>query len=153
MKKKALIVSLIFCTFYLGCSGRTPNPVLSYMPGDDALSCEELKVEMAQVLREIAIKPAKIKEREARNQGLNFFGALLIYPWFEIDILKAEEVEIRALRTRYNRLFMIAVEKRCALGNRAMTIRRPGGREPTVNDILKDEVPSATARLLYELNE
>ena len=150
MEKKALFVSLIFCTFYLGCSGRTPNPVLSYMPGDDALSCEELKIEMAQVLREIAIKPAKIKEREARNQGLNFFGALLIYPWFEIDILKAEEVEIRALNTRYNRLFMIAAEKRCALGNRAMTIRRPGGREPTVSDILKDELPSATVRLLYE---
>jgi len=150
MKKKALIVSLVSCIFYLGCSGRNPNPVLSYMPGDNALSCEELKLEMAEIQREIALKPAKIKEREARNQGLNFLGALLIYPWFEQDILKAEEVEIRALNTRYNRLFMIAVGKGCALGNRAMTIRRPGGREPTAQDILKDKLPSETARLLYE---
>ena len=149
MKKKALIVSLVSCIFYLGCSGRTPNPVLSYMPGDDALSCEELKIEMAQVRREIALKPAKIKEREARNFGLNVFS-FLIYPLFEQDILKAEETEIKALNTRYNRLFMIAAGKRCALGNRAMTIRRPGGREPTANDILKDKLPSATARLLYE---
>ncbi len=147
MKKKALIVSLVSCIFYLGCSGRNPDPVLSYMPGDDALSCEALKVEMAQVLREIALKPAKIKERDARNQGLNLVGALLIYPWFEMDILKAEEIEIQALNTRYNRLLMIAYEKGCSTGNRVLTIQRPGGRKPTAKDILKEDprfLPIAT---------
>lgn len=150
MRKIALSVGLICCIFYFGCSGRTPNPVLSYMPGDDALSCEELKIEMAEVRREIALKPAKIKEREARNSGLNALG-FLIYPLFEQDILKAEEIEIQALNTRYNRLFMIAVGKDCSLGNRVMTVKIPGGREPTVNDILKDELPSATVRVMYEL--
>jgi len=138
MRKTALLVSLIFCTFYLGCSGRTPEPVLSYMPGDDALSCEELKIEMAKVKREIALKPAKIKEREARNQGVNFLG-FLIYPLFEKDILEAEETEIQALNNRYNNLLMITYEKGCSTGNRALTIRRPGGRKPTANDILKDD--------------
>ncbi len=147
MRKIALSVGLISCIFYIGCSGRTPNPVLSYMPGDDALSCEELKIEMAQVRREIALKPAKIREREARNLWLG-----LCWPIgspFEMDILKAEEIEINALNTRYNRLFMIAVGKRCALGNRKMTIRT-GRREPTAQEILKDKLPSETARLLYE---
>lgn len=150
MKKIALSIGLICCVFYFGCSGRTPNPVLSYMPGDDALSCEELKIEMAQILREIALKPAKIKEREARNQGLNVFGFLLIYPWFQIDILKAEEIEIQALNTRYNRLLMITHRKGCSTGNRMLTIKRPGGRDVTVDDIMKDKLPSETARLLYE---
>lgn len=146
MRKTALFVSLICCIFYLGCSGRTPNPVLSYMPGDNALSCEELKIEMAQAMREIAIKPAKIKEREARNQGLNVFGALLIYPWFEKDILEAEETEIKALHRRYNSLFMIAAGKHCALGKQTMTLKT--GREPTVDEILDNAKLSETARFL-----
>jgi len=137
MKKIALFVSLICYIFYLGCSGRTPNPVLSYMPGDDALSCEQLKIEMAKAKREIALKPAKIKEREARNLWLS-----LCWPIgspFEKDILEAEETEIQALNNRYNSLLMIAYEKRCSTGNRALTVQRPGGRKPTAEDILKDD--------------
>lgn len=142
MRKTALFVSLICCIFYLGCSGRTPNPVLSYMPGDDALSCEGLKVGMAQVRKEIALKPAKIMEREARNQGLAIAGCFLIYPWFEIDTLKAEETEIRELNTRYNRLLILAYEKGCPTENRVLTIKTPGGREITVDDILTDKPES-----------
>ena len=137
MRKIALSVGLLSYIFYIGCSGRTPDPVLSYMPGDDALSCEELKIEMAQVRREIALKPAKIKEREARNLWL-----LTMWPIgspFEMDILKADEIEIQALNTRYNRLLMIAYEKGCSTGNRVLTIQRPGGRKPTAADILKED--------------
>ena len=147
MRKIALSAGLISCIFYIGCSGRTPNPVLSYMPGDDALSCEELKIEMAKVRREIALKPAKIKEREARNSWL--WTMWPIGSPFEADILKAEETEIQALNTRYNRLFMIGVGKRCDLGNRKMTVRT-GRKEPTAEEILEDKLPSETARLLYE---
>ena len=149
MKKIALSVGLLSCIFYIGCSGRTPDPVLSYQPGDNTLSCEELKIEMAMVRREIALKPAKIREREARNGGLASLG-FLIYPLFEIDTLKAEETEIQALNTRYNCLFMLGVKKRCDLGNRTMTIRM-GSKELTAKEILKDKVPSETARLLYDL--
>ena len=149
MRKTALFVILICCIFFhLGCSGRTPNPVSLYMPGDNALSCEQLQIEMARMKTEIALKPAKIKERDARNQGLNVFGWLLIYPWFEIDILKAEETEILALNARYNNLFMIAAGKHCFLGNQTMTLKRPGGRELTADDILEDKLQSETARFL-----
>jgi len=148
MKAIALLISLLACTFYLGCSGRMPDPVLCYQPGDDGLSCEELKIQMAEIRREIAIKPAKIKERNARNAGLGALGAVLIYPWFEADILEAEEIEIQALNTRYNRLFMIAAEKRCPLENRKMVVGTK--RPPTAKEILDDELPSETVRLLYE---
>jgi len=137
MRNIALLLGLISCIFYIGCSGRTPNPVLCYQPGDDALSCEELKIEMAQVRREIALKPAKIKEREARNSWLS-----LCWPIgspFEMDILKAEETEIQALNARYNRLLMIAYQKGCSTGNRVLTIQRPGGRKPTAQDILRED--------------
>ena len=146
MKKIALLVSLIFCTFYLGCSGRTPEPVLCYQPGDDALSCENLKIEMAKCRQEIVLKSAAMKERKARNARLICFS-FLIYPLYQIDILEADEAEIQALNTRYNRLFMIALEKHCSLENRTMTIKRSEGREPTADDILKDELPSEIAAL------
>jgi hypothetical protein len=140
MKMITLYMGLMGCLFCLGCSGRTPNPVLSYMPGDGALGCEDLRIEMAQIKREIAIKDTKAKERDARNNGLFGLG-FLVYPLFEIDTLKAEEIEIQALNARYNNMFMIAVEKECPLGNNQATVRRSGGRAPTANDILKDELP------------
>ena len=140
MRTIALTVGLMGCLFCLGCSGRTPNPVLSYMPGDGAMSCENLHIEMAQAKQEIALKSAKIKERDARNNGLASLW-FLVYPLFEIDTLKAEETEIQALNTRYNNLFMIAVDKRCPLGNNQATVKRQGGRDITVNDILEDELP------------
>jgi len=147
MRKIALFISLICCIFYLGCSGRTPNPVLSYEPGDGKLSCEELEIKMAQAMKEIALKPAKIKEREARNQGLICFG-FLIYPLFEIDTLKAEETEIQALNTRYNHLFMIAAGRGCPLGDQTMTLKTPWGREPTVDEILENHKLPDNARFL-----
>jgi hypothetical protein len=145
MRKESLFIGFVCCAFFMGCSGRTPDPVLCYQIGDDKMNCEDLKVEMAKVRREMAIKSTKIKERDARNLWL-----ALMWPIgspFEMDILKAEEIEIQALNTRYNRLFMIAVEKGCSLGNRTMTIGM--GREPTVNEILEDKLPSETAQLLY----
>ncbi len=144
MRMIVLSVGLMCCVFYVGCSGsgRTPNPVLSYMPGDGAMSCEELRIEMAKVKQEIALKPTKIQERNARNRELASLW-FLIYPLAEIDSLGAEEIELKALNTRYNHLFMIAAEKGCPLGASTITVRRPGGRELTVNDILEgDELPS-----------
>ena len=141
MRTIALCVVLMGCLFCIGCSGRTPNPVLSYMPGDGAMSCEELHIEMAKVKREILLKPTKIKEREARNWELFGLG-FLIYPLAEVDTLKAEEIEINALNTRYNHLFMIAVDKGCSLGNNTITVKTRGGRDVTLGDVLEDELPS-----------
>jgi hypothetical protein len=146
MRTIALFVGLMGCLFCLGCSGRTPNPVLSYMPGDGTLSCEDLHIEMAQIKHEIALKDTRAKERDARNNGLFGLG-FLVYPLFEIDTLKAEEIEIQALNTRYNNLFMIAVDKKCPLGNNTITVRKSGGRAITANDILKDELPSEVGNL------
>ena len=140
MRTIPFFASLFFCIFFVGCSGRTPDLALTYSPGDGALSCEELHVEMAEVKRDIALNATYIKEREARNRGLFCFG-FLIYPLFEIDTLRAEESEIQALNARYNNLFMIAVDRKCPFGNNQMTVKIKGGRDVTADDILKDELP------------
>jgi hypothetical protein len=112
------------------------------MPGDGAMSCEELHVEMAEIKREMLLKPTRIKERENRNWELLGWPSLLIYPLGERDTLKAEETERKALIARYNHLFMIAVDKGCSLGNNTIAVKKSGGRDVTVNDVLEDELPS-----------
>jgi hypothetical protein len=111
------------------------------MPGDGAMSCGELNVEMAKVRQEMILKETKIRERNKRNAELTslFF---LIYPLSERDTLNAEEREREALNTRYNNLFMIAVNKGCSLGNNTITVKRKGGRNVTLDDVLEDDLPS-----------
>ncbi|MHC4385494.1 MAG: hypothetical protein ACYTEU_13515 [Planctomycetota bacterium] len=166
MRTIALFVGLMGCLFVLGCaSGRYPEPVLSYMPGDGAMSCEELHIEMAKVKQEMMLKPTKIQIRDGRNNELAIAGGAMgaaagtgaaaaagcaaagatgfafIWPWGEIDNLKAEEVELDALRMRYNNLFMIAVNKGCLLGNNTIAVKKKGGRDVTLDDVLDDELP------------
>ena len=129
------------------------------------MTCEELHVEMAKVRQEMMLKPTKIKLRNARNNELIAAGGAMgaaagtgaayaagcaaagaagfgfIWPWGEIDNLKAEEVERDALITRWNNLFMIAVNKGCPLGNNTMAVKKKGGRDVTLDDVLDDELP------------
>lgn len=168
MKMITLTVSMLCCLFVLGCAGqgRYPEPVLSYQPGDGCMTCEELNVEMAKVKQEIMLKPTKIGIRDARNTELAVAGGamgvgaglgtacisnsawaaagggLFTWPWGEIDTLQAEEVELKALQMRYNNLFIIAVNKGCGVGNNTIAVKRKGGRDVTVADILDDELPS-----------
>ena len=143
MRTIVLCVGLMGCLFVLGCaSGRYPEPVLSYMPGDNDMTCVELNVEMAKVKQEMMLKPTKKQEREIRNSELFFAGLFLWYPWGEIDNFKAEEVELKALQTRYNNLFMIAVNKGCSLGNNTIAVKKKGGRDVTLDDVLDDELPT-----------
>jgi hypothetical protein len=166
MRMITLSVCLMGCLFVLGCaSGRYPEPVLSYMPGDGAMTCEELHVEMAKVRQEMMLKPTKIQIRNGRNNELAVVGGamgagvgvgvaaitssawagvsglLFTWPWGEIDWLQAEEIELKALNTRYNNLFMIAVNKGCPLGNNTITVKKRGGRDVTLEDVLDDELP------------
>lgn len=148
MKMIALTVSMLCCLFVLGCaSGRYPEPVLSYQPGDGCMTCEELRVEMAKAKQEMMLKETKIRERNLRNGELFGAGLLLWYPWGEMDNFKAEEIERKALLTRYNNLFIIAVNKGCSLANNTIAVKKKGGRDVTLEDVLDDELPSSVQPL------
>ena len=148
MKMITLTVSMLCCLVILGCaSGRYPDPVLSYQPDDVCMTCDELRVEMAKAKQAIIIKQTNIKERDNRNNELFGVGLLLWYPWGEMDVLRAEEWETKALISRYNNLFTIAANKRCFLGNNTIAVKKKGGRDVTVDDVLDDELPSSVQPL------
>ena len=108
------IAALVFalCIGVAGCAGRTPNPVQSYQYGDDKKSCNTLKAEISSLEAEIA---AKIPDsnKTGSNVALGVAGVFLIVPWFFMDFSKADQVEVEALRRRYNSLVLIASEKSC----------------------------------------
>jgi hypothetical protein len=115
--KKAFIAVLVLCMGAYGCAGRTPNPVSSYQYGDDKKSCNALKAEIASIETEIQAKLPN-SDKTGQNVALGVAGWFLIVPWFFMDFSKADQIEIEALRRRYNNLVLISAEKSCGFDNK-----------------------------------
>jgi len=115
--QKLLVVTLLVCLGTYGCAGRTPNPVQAYQYGDEKRSCDALKAELAYVESEIQRKLPD-SDKTGSNVALGVAGVFLLVPWFFMDFSKADQVEIEALRRRYNNLVILSAEKSCGFENR-----------------------------------
>ncbi|MFZ0034049.1 MAG: hypothetical protein WAK60_03550 [Sedimentisphaerales bacterium] len=114
MRKTICIVSC-FAVFFAGCAGREANPIPAYLPGDENRSCPGLKAEMAQIQADMQRLLPKTN-KFATNTLWAIGGVVIIVPFFFMDLKDAEKIEYDALRTRYNRLLIIASEKNCDFG-------------------------------------
>ena len=124
---------VLFCCLLLvvGCGGRVADPVPEYKPGDDNMSCDALKTEMAHIESEVdALLPQS--KKTGKNVALGAAGLFLIFPWFFMDMGDAEKAEIRAYNERYLALEKIYQDK-CTSGNQ-----------------LEEEAPAATAKSRLE---
>jgi hypothetical protein len=110
MKKSIVVVAV--CIGLSACAGRTPNPIQSYQPGDDRKSCAALRAELTNTETDIRAKIPE-SDKTAQNVALGVAGVFLIVPWFFMDLSKADQVELEALRRRYNTLAIMASEKQC----------------------------------------
>jgi hypothetical protein len=109
---KALILLFSFQIFAYGCGGRAANPVMSSQYGDQNKSCNALRIELGQTEQELRrLMPET--DKTGKNTALGVAGLFLIVPWFFMDFKGAEEVEVNALRNRYNTLAIMASEKNC----------------------------------------
>ncbi|MCJ7730456.1 MAG: hypothetical protein MUO27_11355 [Sedimentisphaerales bacterium] len=114
LMKKSLCLLLAVSVFYTGCAGREANPIPAYLPGDENRSCPALKAEMAQIQADMQrLLPSTNKF--ATNTLWAVGGCILIVPFFFMDLKEAEKIEYDALRTRYNRLLILASDKNCDL--------------------------------------
>lgn len=107
-------IFIMFLAFILvvGCAGRTAAPVNVYQYGDEKKSCKALQSELAFTESEIQ-RLLPQTEKTGKNVALGIAGAFLLVPWFFMDMSKAEQIEINALRQRYNHLVIISNEKDC----------------------------------------
>ena len=137
MKKSTIVVAV--CFGLSACAGHTPNPVQSYQPGDDRKSCAAIKAELTNTEADIRAKVPDA-DKTAQNVALGVAGVFLIVPWFFMDLSKADQVELEALRRRYNTLVIMASEKQC--GFDVKPIQDPTQMQPTQE---AKEQPAASA--------
>jgi hypothetical protein len=94
------------------CGGRAANPVMVSQYGDNKKSCQALEMEMMNTQGEIT-RLIPDTEKTGKNVALGVAGAFLLVPWFFMDLSQAEQIEVNALRQRYNNLSVIATDKNC----------------------------------------
>lgn len=110
-KTVSIIITVAFIT---GCAGRAANPVTVNQYGDNGKSCKAIESEIRFIDSEVArLVPAT--EKTGKNVALGVAGAFFLVPWFFMDFSQAEQMEINALRQRYNHLSILAGEKNCEL--------------------------------------
>lgn len=109
---KKLLVLMLVASICAGCAGRTPNPVMIQQFADGKTSCEGLEREMIFCQEEIRRLTPKTQKAIA-NTVLGVTGLVFIVPLFFMDLSKAEEIEIDAYRRRYNRLLILAADRKC----------------------------------------
>lgn len=112
MKAKILNQLLMLSVFFAGCAGREPNPISTYMPGDETRTCRALMVEMANCDKEMAKLKPKVN-KFATNALWITAGVVFLVPAFFADLKEAEKIEYDAYQRRHNRLAVLAGERNC----------------------------------------
>jgi len=136
---KEVISSLLaFAVLFAGCAGRTANPIPAYLPGDDTRSCEALKAEIAQLQADMNRLLPKTS-KGVTNALWATAGVFLIVPFFFMDLKGAEKIEFEAMRTRHNRLLIIAADRGCDMtGVRAERILSIKERKAELKKLKKE---------------
>jgi|TARA_B100000959_G_scaffold124345_1_gene130630 hypothetical protein len=111
---KLIIASIVVVLFVAqGCAGRSAHPVTVVQSGDAKKTCKALRKETQQILRRIHKMVPYIKKKDKKTVLKMVTGALIIIPWFFVDMKDAEKVEANALRERYNYLSTLVGERNC----------------------------------------
>ncbi len=110
---KYKIVGLFAVTLLLSaCAGRTPNPVPQRQPGDEVLTCSQIKQELMDNQTKIMNLIPK-ENKTGKNVALGVAGAFVLVPWFFMDFSDAERIEVQAYQLRDNWLRTLSTQKKC----------------------------------------
>ena len=114
-KRLKPIISAIVVVLFVaqGCAGRSAHPVAVVQSGDAKKTCKALRKETKQILQKIHKMVPYIKKKDKKKVLKMVTGALIIIPWFFVDMKDAEKVEANALRERYNYLSTLVGERNC----------------------------------------
>ncbi|MES2141615.1 MAG: hypothetical protein V4471_01835 [Pseudomonadota bacterium] len=110
--KKSLIGLFAATLLLSACAGRTPNPIPQRQPGDELLSCSQIKQELMDNQTKV-MNLIPQQNKIGKNVALGVAGAFVLVPWFFMDFSDAERVEVQAYQLRDNWLRTLAVKKKC----------------------------------------
>ena len=109
-----LLICAASVTLLPACAGRDPEPVAQYLPGDDAKSCEDIRIEQAAINAEVA-RLRHDEDKTGKNVALGAAGLVTFgVSWLWMDFSDAERVEINAYRARFLALEHLATDHGCA---------------------------------------
>jgi hypothetical protein len=98
--------------------------------GDAGKSCNAIATEISFIESEIS-RLIPSTEKTGKNVALGVAGWFLIVPWFFMDLTQSEQIEINALRQRYNNLVILGGEKNCGLEKKQVPEIAKTSAEPT----------------------
>lgn len=126
-----LTVTMLFT----GCAGRKPNPVQQYQYGDNQKSCEHLKCEISDLESQITCKVGECEDTTGKNVALGVTGAIIFWPaLFFLDLSDADEIELDALRNRYNALVRVCADKKCGYDYQEIAQVKPEASAQSTSD-------------------
>lgn len=108
-----------------GCAGATPNPVPQFQPGDQNLSCQQIRFEIQNNQTKMLNLIPK-ENKTGKNVALGVAGAFFVVPWFFMDFSDAERIEVQGYELRNNYLMTLANKKMCK--NMPLPIKFAGQR-------------------------
>lgn len=110
------IFTAVLCVVMVltGCAGTTPKPVPQYQPGDEQLTCQQIKQEMVDNQTKVADLIPK-ENKTGKNVVLGVAGAFFLVPLLFMDFSDAEKVEVQAYQLRDNWLRNLANQKHCGV--------------------------------------
>jgi hypothetical protein len=109
-----MLMASLFCLF--GCAAREVTPIAISQPGDEQLSCDALKQQIADNSAAEAVYRRKDKQVESGNTAKTAGAAIPVAGLFiagSIDLSNEEQVKARALADRIEQLQFLAKQKGC----------------------------------------
>lgn len=112
-KSVAVFMALLgLAAIMSGCGGRSAHPVAVRQYGDENRSCSSLDAELRSIEGQISqLLPQTDKTK--KNLGFGLLGLLVPVSWFFLDLSDAEQIEVDALRRRYNHLVALSSDRHC----------------------------------------
>ena len=129
---KRCVAAILSVAMLVSCAGRDARPVSAYQYGDEKKSCKALDMELTLTEDEMG-RLLPETQKAGKNVALGVAGVFLIVPWFFMDLTKSEQIELEALRQRYNQLLIMAEDKNCGFDRQPIAeIQKPETVQPDV---------------------
>lgn len=110
---RGVTIALIVVSVVTACGGRNARPIQVVDPNDEQRNCQALLAEMTMIESEVSKLGGYDKSKNTKNAFFGVTGIFLYVPLLFMDLSDAEKEEMTALRDRYRRLAVIAINKGC----------------------------------------
>jgi uncharacterized protein YcfL len=104
---------LVAVPLFVGCAGRSPQPVAVVQPQDQFMDCTAL-------IAEVQANNVKVQElasekgmKTTQNVAAGVAGIFIPVLWFGMDFQGTQDKETSALQSRQQYLAALAAQKRC----------------------------------------